>query len=365
MARAAKTLLSRIRAHPLGALLVTLGTIVIALSTFTDAATNLLGLIRKNGPDAARLELSKLGLEYTPTAFIGSAEKGDPRAVRLFLAAGMDPNASDDEGNTALIYAARDGNAAILEALLKVKADVDVINDNGGTALSWAAAAGESTAVRTLLDYGAEPATIDSAFVIAAAEGRQGVLPIFLGERAIPSAVRSEALLEAAGSSSEGEADSKRDELITFLIDAGADVNAAGYEGWTPLLHATERGNVRGARTLLARGADIDVQCDCPGFLNGGWSALMMAIKRGHADIVQALLQKAPDVNLKNRLGQTALMLAVEEGDRSTVSALVTRGARPNEQDVSGKTALQLADDDLEGETRAEIVRLLRSGGAK
>jgi hypothetical protein len=46
-------------------------------------------------PEAARLTLSQLALPYTTDTFINSVKQGDVYAVKLFLAAGMDPNATD------------------------------------------------------------------------------------------------------------------------------------------------------------------------------------------------------------------------------------------------------------------------------
>jgi hypothetical protein len=84
-------LIARIKNNTVAATVIVLGTIVIALATFTGAMKNLVNLIAKKGPEVARVELSQMSLEYTPEAFVGSAEKGDMAAVKLFLAAGMDP----------------------------------------------------------------------------------------------------------------------------------------------------------------------------------------------------------------------------------------------------------------------------------
>jgi uncharacterized protein len=365
-------LVSRIQQNPVGAFLIALGTIVIALSTFTDAATNLLGVISKEGPDAARTRLSNLHLEYTPAAFVESAKRGDLSAVKLFLAAGMDPNSTDSEGITALMYAARARHNAIIDALLKAKANVNETVAHGGTALSWAAATGNIDAVRVFLEHGADPPTIDSAFWIAAESGEPEALRLLLEVRAIPSTVRSQAVLAAAGSSMEGTTDRTQSDVVAVLIDLGADVNAKGDDGWTALLLATVQGRAAVARTLLDHGSDINAQCDCPEYLEGRWSALMIAIERGHrategehGEIVKTLLLRAADVNLRNRRGRTALMLAAETGDTSVVSALLTRGAHPNEKDISGKTALQVAKEGVEGKGRTEVIRLLRQAGAK
>jgi hypothetical protein len=73
---------------------IVLATFVIGLSTFTDAAKNLLSVVAQQSPEDARAELSRMSLHYTPADFVRSAKTGDLTAVRLYLTAGMDPNAT-------------------------------------------------------------------------------------------------------------------------------------------------------------------------------------------------------------------------------------------------------------------------------
>ena len=106
-------IVAKIKNNPVVAVLIAAGTVVIALATFSDATRSLLGLLKGQSPETARVELSNLSVQYTPQAFVESAKQGDLRAVKLFLAAGMDPNAKDDESNTALMYAIAEGRTEI------------------------------------------------------------------------------------------------------------------------------------------------------------------------------------------------------------------------------------------------------------
>ena len=388
-------IMARIKNNPLVAVLIAAGTIVIALATFSDAMRNLLGLLKGQNPEAARQELSNLSVEYTPQAFVQSSEKGDVRAVKLFLAAGIDPNVRDDEGNTALMHAIADDRTEIIKALLKSNADVNEKNSGGGTALSWAAARGQLETVRLLLDRGADPEAINDAFVAAAGHPHPDVMRALLERGAKLNEIGSEALLEAAGSTVAGVADQNRSEAVAFLLSLGVDVNSKNKEGWTALLLAADqedRGSV--VRTLLDRGADVNARCDCPGYASGGWTALMIASREGRGEIVSMLVAKHADVNLKNNQGRSALALAAahdradvvrtlldtganvnaqdaegrtplmgaaSEGNVEVVRLLLERGARPGDKDVQGKTAMQFADN----EARGEIVRLLSQAGSK
>lgn len=55
-------------------------------------------------PEQAKIELKKMNIEYTESEFLYRAKSGDTTAVSLFLDAGMNPNAKDKYGWTALMY---------------------------------------------------------------------------------------------------------------------------------------------------------------------------------------------------------------------------------------------------------------------
>ena len=324
-------IIAKLRSNPFIASAIALGTIVIALSTFANSAKSLWGVIhpRPPTPEDARVQLSRIPLEYTPDAFVESAEKGDAFAVKLFLAAGIDPNATDEEGNTAMMYAARARSAddlyaanekvsaararyaEIIKALLKAKADVNEKNRGGGTALSWAAAWRNIDTVRVLLDNGADVEAINATFFDAAEDGQTDILRVLRDRGADVHKVGSGALRSAAGSGSGRVTDEQLSDTVRFLLDLGADVNASDKEGWTPLLLAAERGHPSVARILLDRGANVNAKCDCSGWLDGGWTALMIAIIQRHDEVVRLLLDKGAEVNAKNgNTGETALMVA-------------------------------------------------------
>lgn len=62
--------------------------------------------------------------------------------VRYMLDRGVDVNAKDSAGNTALIAAATAGQWEMTDLLLKAGADVNAVNSSGNTALMGAVAKG-------------------------------------------------------------------------------------------------------------------------------------------------------------------------------------------------------------------------------
>ena len=72
------------------------------------------------------------------------------------------------------------------------------------------------------------------------------------------------------------------EEVITFL-DAGADINAIGEDGYTPLQYATEHNHVELVKLLLEKGADKTIKS------SEGETALDMALLLNEVEIQKLL----------------------------------------------------------------------------
>jgi len=308
-------------------ILIALGTVVIALSTFTDAAKNLVGLVKGETPERARAELAGLSVPYTPQAFVERTRKGDVQAVKLFVAAGMDPNAKDDDNNTALMNAIAEHRIDVVNVLLGAKADVNEKNGGGATALDWAAARGQLDTVRLLLDKGANQNAVNEAVVAAAQAGHADIVRVLLDKGAKAHEVGARALLAAAGSTVVGAEDRNLSETVRLLLRLGVDVNAKDNEGWTALLMAADQDRTSVAQALLEGGADVNARCACPGYLSGGWTALMIAARDGHVGMVKMLVANRADVAIRNNGGETALTVANGHPDPEIVRMLRTHGS--------------------------------------
>ena len=105
---------------------------------------------------AARAELKELGFSYTMDEFLDRSINGDTSAISLFLTAGMDPDAKNKGGMTALAYAAKNGHIGTARVLLEKNAGVNTENRNGITALINAATAGHADMIQFLAENGAQ-----------------------------------------------------------------------------------------------------------------------------------------------------------------------------------------------------------------
>jgi ankyrin repeat protein len=66
---------------------------------------------------------------------LAAAKNGKVEIVRQLIKEGVDINAKDKDGDTALIYACDQGHAEIVKLLIEAKADVNTIDKDGNTAL--------------------------------------------------------------------------------------------------------------------------------------------------------------------------------------------------------------------------------------
>lgn len=343
-------MISRIKEHPVVLALVFLGTVVIALSTFTDAVKNLMKEVTSSSsplsPEMAREELSRLSLPYTAEKFVEVAQRGDALATRLFLTAGMDPNEKNHKKETALDEAVSAARTEIVHMLVNAKANVTSWH------LSEAAILEKEDILNHLLAGGPSHDAINEAFTVAADRGLRKNMDILLKNGADLNVVGAEALLLAAGSPmkrphwrySKAVSETRKYETVVYLLEHGVDVNTRNENGWTPLHFAARSGSSVVVRTLLERGAEVDARVGV-GSNERGWTALMIALYRYNdmpsnnesAEIVKALLAKGADVNVSGQDGKTALMLAANSRDARIVQLLLEAGARVKDMDRGGE----------------------------
>jgi ankyrin repeat protein len=142
-------------------------------------------------------------------------------------------------------------------------------------------------------------------------------------------------------------------DVVTLLLDAGADINAKNRRGATPLHWAIH--DEAKVRLLIARGAQVNVR------QVEGRSPLFQAASMGNANaVVRLLLDHGADAAIATANGQTPLMAASVRGDVETMRAFIERKVDVNARNGAGETALLLAATN--GSPQA--VRLLLENGA-
>ena len=141
-------------------------------------------------------------------------------------------------------------------------------------------------------------------------------------------------------------------EVVSLLLEAGADVNAKAGNGITALMLAAEDNKYpETVSFLLKAGADARVKTAF------GKTALMCAAVNQNPKAVSLLLAAGSDVNAQRDDGKTALMLAAIGNSPETVSLLLEAGADIAIKDSGGMTALDYAN----AHGNLGIVRLLEA----
>jgi ankyrin repeat protein len=225
-------------------------------------------------------ELEKLNVKFTPDDFVQSAEKGDLKAIQLFLSAGIDCNTQSATGMTALMAASKYGRIDVVNKLLEQKVNVDAQGKQGTTALMLAAENGQVEIVQLLLKKNADPNLEDqtgwTALMKAVYQGSSGCV------EALAARSRQEvnrALLVAALTGHK--------EIAKILIDNGAEVDSRADDGRTPLMLAAGKGDNDFVSFLLKAGADPTLTD------KSGATAASLAAAKGHQEVT-AHLQQAP-----------------------------------------------------------------------
>lgn len=110
--------------------------------------------------------------------------------------------------------------------------------------------------------------------------------------------------------------DNGHSDIIQFLLEKGANVNAKKTTGYAPLHMAVYSGQLDLIKDLIAKNADIQA------VTNEGNTALHIAASYDYVEIAQHLVNKGIEVLKENEFGQDALAVAIEQNSSSVVSFL-------------------------------------------
>lgn len=189
-----------------------------------------------------------------------AAIEGDLHALAAALADGVDIDARDAQGRTAILSATVARQPAAVAALLDAGADVDLQDDRLDNPLLYAGAEGLLDILRLVNAAGADPAITNRyggvALIPASERGHVETVRYLLTESDVDvdhvNRLGWTALLEAILLSDGGPA---HQEIVRLLIEHGADVDLADGDGVRPLAHARARGFGEIAGLLEAAGA--------------------------------------------------------------------------------------------------------------
>lgn len=264
-----------------------------------------------------------------------AAERRDRAAIRAELARGVDVNATQVDGTTALHWAAYYDDVETAALLVKAGANVNAANQFGVPPLALASTNGNAALVRLLLEAGADAnATTKGAetpLMLAARAGNVDAVKALLVRGAKHDARESHGQTALMWAAAEGHAS-----VMRALIEAGADINATLSSGFTPFFFAVREGRIDAVRLLLEKGIDVNAPIrrpDRPGEGNvnpnyvlyrpipRGTSPLMLAIQNGHFELAIALVDAGANPNdVQMGFSPLHIISGVRKPDSSDVS---------------------------------------------
>lgn len=263
-------------------------TFVLAL---TFGMTSCMPRSGETTPEMARNILKLRGYKVTEADFFRAIRSEDATAVKGFLQAGMNPNAKNKDGETALVFAIQNVEPKIAAVLLE-KADPNLKDDTGSAPIHLAVDKNKEEVLDLLLEKNADVNT----------GGRSGNTQ---NQTALYAAVIK------------GRAD-----LAQKLLDKGADPNISDSDGGLPLSEAAIRGDAELVGLMLDKGAKIDAQepNKRTALIYAASSSALSSQKR--TATIRLLLERGADKAVRDEAGKTALDWAKQNKNRDAAGLL-------------------------------------------
>ena len=286
-----------------------------------------------------------------------AVSKGNLAVVKELLEKGVNPDATNDKGETPLHIAVKKHFIKITKLLIQSGANINAKDKNNTTPLHIAILKDFLGFAKLLLKSGANPN----------AKNYEGETPLHI-------TVKLEAI-----------------EMVALLLKYGAYPNIKNDNGQYPLHIAAENGSIEIAELLLKYGSDLYVKnkegktpldiaiaSENPksflveDLLHGRMkdysleNELLKVIRRGNNQKAIELLTNSIDINAKLSSTKTLLHIAVQENNIEIVKFLLKHGANPNAKDANGNTPLHevMSEFFLYEQSSKIIVKLLLEYGA-
>ncbi|KAI4459833.1 g9a isoform b [Holotrichia oblita] len=133
-----------------------------------------------------------------------------------------------------------------------------------------------------------------------------------------------------------------KNDIVKYLIKAGANISFKGTDGMTALHLAAEWGNLESCELLVEAATNKQEYINCAD--DGGWTALVWACEHNHLNIVKYLLRKGADPSLRDLKQNIALHWAAFSGCQENVELLLNYGTDVNVVNAQGDTPFDISN---------------------
>ncbi|XP_055705415.1 protein phosphatase 1 regulatory subunit 16A isoform X2 [Phlebotomus papatasi] len=242
-----------------------------------------------------------------------AAARNDIVEVAKLLQKGVTPDATNEDGLTALHQCCIDNNADMLRLLLDYGANVNAQDSEKWTPLHAAATCGHLSLVKFLISRGANLLAVNA----------DGNMPYDLcdDEETLDCI---EAEMSKRGVTQELIDETRAGTEITMLSDleemamAGGDLEWPDHQGATPLHIASANGYGRVVEFLLDQHVLVDAVD------NDLWTPVHAAACWGHLEVLEMLAQAGADLFAKNRNDETPSDICEDAEIRERIEQLKT-----------------------------------------
>lgn len=333
-------------------------------------------------PQVVKLLVEKTGLDINAkdndgvTAVYSGCLWGNWKAVEVLLGLGADPDIGVDEVGrpqwNPLVAAVEEGHVACARLLLAAGANPN-FEGPAGTPVRFAVVKWRPELVRMLTEKGADlnHPSIDPPILIQAltvdppdnigAGSRLGLIKYLVEKGARtdivdgPEEAQTPLIIAARGSNS----DVDRIPIMVYLLEQGLDINAQRVDGDSALQVTVWSENLELTKVLIGKGAHVNPPKDNDRRV---LSPLHIAVITKCADIVHFLLEQGADVNYQTAKVAMPLLYAVSANSIDLVELLLKYHPEVDAEDAEdpGWTAIAQAATWGFG----EILRLLGDAGA-
>lgn len=249
------------------------------------------------------------------TVFLDAAVNGDLAGVNDQLAAGVNIQASDADGMTALHKACLENYLPIVSALVSKGADINVQDNDWWTPLHAAASGGNWRICNMLFSHGADPLAVNA----------EGDLPFDLvNDTKVEGIIKREMESKGVNADDEDAVEALRSvpeetmlEEIKECVSAGGDVNKQGAFGATCLHVAACNGYVEVLNLLLEQPSiNPNIQDE------DGNTPLHLSVAQNQYDCVLSLWAKGSDPTACNNLKQKPIIVSEDQTMIRLITAL-------------------------------------------
>lgn len=244
-----------------------------------------------------------------------------------------------------LYYASRTGNLLLIRALINAGRDKNAADVWGEPPLHYAISSGNINAVRYLLEQGADREVRDRQYrspLCAAIHYNHIDIVRYLIEEQGADIAHIKELSYMNVTPLHYAAFYGRTEIVSYLIEHGADIEARANENKTPLHYAASLDHIETIHCLVDKGADINSQ-DINGLTPAQYARDPVVIEllanreeihraaiEGDIDRIQNILKMHPEkLELIDNEKKTPLIHATIHARKEVVDFLLTQGANP------------------------------------